>query len=164
VKIYRVFFTEFAALIQENAKGADKAKSFYYLGLSSGYFDLAAHTSFLEDQLYEGEWLKTWGTLLKKTAPKAYSQISNTFRQTRMTFYQLEKNRRQREVEKLVARAFRIITSYLKNNELSDHQKLILSGYLNAYTLFRPFNQFLEGEITLENYVNLLIQALKPGK
>jgi hypothetical protein len=63
-----------------------------------------------------------------------------------------------------VARAFRIITSYLKNNELSDHQKLILSGYLNAYTLFRPFNQFLEGEITLENYVNLLIQALKPGK
>ncbi len=163
--IYRSFFPEFANLLKDNAKNINHIGAYYFVGLSSGYLDIVAHISYLEDNLYQGEWLKASGVLLKKYYPKVYNQIYNDIDHQKMKYYKLYVGKRQVFIEKLITHITHIFTKninyYVKK---FNEAKVFMAGYINPHLTFISLNYYLDNKIKIEPFIDVLMKTIKPKK
>jgi hypothetical protein len=163
-KIYKALLPELADLLKQNAGEMKSLGAYYYLGLSTGFLDLLSHNSFLEDELYEGEWIKSSGLLIKDQVPPVYNAIMALFRQASLEYYQLYVGHRQVAMEKLVVQSVDLLKRALNQKSLNDQQKILLSGYAASYLFFLSLNQYLDNKMELQTFVSQTLQAFRPGQ
>ena len=125
---------------------------------------MVLHNSFLEDELYEGEWIKSSGLLIKDQVPPVYNAIMAIFRQAALEYYQLYVGHRQAAMEKLVVKVVDLLKSALNQKKLSEQERLLLSGYMVSGLFFLSLNQYLDNRMELNTFVSEALRAFRSGQ
>ncbi len=132
--------------------------------MSGGYLDVDAHIKFMEGKLYEGEWDKAWGLIVKDNFKAMYYELYSFIKNEKNTYYRLYKGHKQLTLEKMFIKLTAIITKGFKAQvKKTKEQKVFISGYINSYMMLLYLNYFLDDKIDLKTFLDTLLKTFRPS-